>query len=119
MADKKALYENIRKFRKEKKLSQGQLAKLTGYASNSMIAQIENGLIDLQYSKIIQFADALDVSVPVLLGYTDENSVVIEIGSLPTNWQEYMYRQRMFAEQNAAEDESSDGQSFPDFSSKK
>ena len=119
MVDKKALYENIRKFRKERKLSQGELAAKTGYASNSMIAQIENGLIDLQYSKIILFADALEVSVPVLLGYVDEASVVIEVESLPTHWQEYMYRQLMFAKQNASEEEINGGQVFSKYNIKK
>ena len=112
MADKKALYENIRKFRKEKKLSQGELAALTGYASNSMIAQIENGIIDLQYSKIIQFAEALDVSVPQLLGYENEVTFLIELQSLPNHWQTYMYQQLMFAKQNASKEENNNGPFF-------
>lgn len=113
MVDKTALYENIKKFRKEKKLSQGDLAAKTGYASNSMIAQIENGLIDLQYSKIISFAEALDVSVPVLMGYVDQNSAFAEYESLPKHWQEYMYRQLMFAQQNAKAEKENGGQLFP------
>ncbi len=112
MVEKKALYDNIRKFRKEKKLSQGDLAKLTGYASNSMIAQIENGIIDLQYTKIIQFAEALDVPVPVLLGYVDENSAFAELETLPEHWQDYMYSQLMFAKQNAKEEKENGGQLF-------
>ena len=112
MVDKTVLYENIRKFRKEKKLSQGELAKLTGYASNSMIAQIENGIIDLQYTKIISFADAIDVPVPVLLGYVDEGSAFAELETLPKHWQDYMYRQLMFAKQNAKEEKENGGQLF-------
>lgn len=112
MVEKKALYDNIRKFRKEKKLSQGDLAKMTGYASNSMIAQIENGIIDLQYTKIIQFAEALDVPVPVLLGYVGEGSVLAELEALPSHWQDYMYRQLMFARQNAKEEKENGGQLF-------
>ena len=61
MHDKKELYENIRKYRIEKGLSQSELAEMTGYASNSMIAQIESGIIDLPYSKVILFADALNL----------------------------------------------------------
>ncbi len=112
MVEKKALYDNIRKFRKEKKLSQGDLAKMTGYASNSMIAQVENGNIDLQYTKIIQFAEALDVPVPVLLGYVDEDSAFAELEDLPKHWQDYMYRQLMFAKQNAKEEKENGGQSI-------
>ena len=112
MVDKSTLYENIRKYRKEKKLSQGDLAKLTGYASNSMIAQIENGFIDLQYTKIISFAEALDVPVPVLLGYVDEESAFAELETLPEHWQDYMYCQLMFAKQNAKEEKENGGQLF-------
>lgn len=112
MVEKKALYDNIRKYRKKKKLTQGDLAVLIGYSSNSMIAQVENGIIDLQYSKIIQFAEALDVPVPVLLGYVDENSALAELEGLPDHWKEYMYRQLMFARLNAKEEKENGGQSF-------
>ena len=113
MVDEKALYENIRKFRKEKKLSQGELAAKIDYKSNSMVAQIEQGMIDLQYSKIIQLAEALDVSVPVLLGYFDKNTAFAEYESLPKHWQEYMYRQLIFAQQNTKEEKENGGQLFP------
>ncbi len=98
------LYENIRRFRMKNKMSQGDLAKLTGYASNSMIAQIEDGAIDLHYSKILKFAEALNVPVPVLLGYIDEESITSEIANLPKKWQEYMGVQLKFAKQTANEE---------------
>lgn len=62
------LYENIRKYRKEKKMSQEDLAKQTGYTDRSSIAKIEKGDVDLPQSKIILFARALDVEPGVLMG---------------------------------------------------
>ena len=61
-------YENIKKLRERKGMSQDELATLTGYSSRSSIAKIEKGLIDLQQSKLIAFAKALEVSVGELMG---------------------------------------------------
>ena len=44
------IYENIKKYRESKGMSQDTLAVLTGYTSRSSIAKIEKGLVDLQYS---------------------------------------------------------------------
>ena len=63
------LYKNIKKIRKEKGLSQTELAKLVGYADKTMISHIENGCIDLSRSKIVEFANALDVSPGYLMGW--------------------------------------------------
>lgn len=41
------LYENIKRFRKEKGLSQEELARMTGYTDRSSIAKIEKGDVDL------------------------------------------------------------------------
>ncbi len=101
---KSMLCKNIRKIRLEKGLSQEELAAKTGYASNSMIAQIENGIIDLPYSKIILFADALDVSIPVLMGYPDIDSIRSIYESLPAYWQTYMQLQLKFATIQADEE---------------
>lgn len=62
------LYENIKKFRKEKKMSQEQLAKLTGYTDRSSIAKIEKGEVDIPQSKIMLFAKALDIDPGTLMG---------------------------------------------------
>lgn len=62
------LYENIRKFRKEKKMSQEKLAELTGYSDRSSIAKIEKGEVDLPQSKIFLFARALGVTPSELMG---------------------------------------------------
>ena len=62
------LYENIKKERIKKGLTQQQLADLTGY-ERSMISRIEKGEIDLQQSKIELIAKALNVPTPELVGY--------------------------------------------------
>ena len=43
------LYENIRRFRIEKKIRQDELSKKTGYSTNAMITRIEKGDVDLSY----------------------------------------------------------------------
>lgn len=65
------IYDNIKKYREDKGMSQDTLAELTGYSSRSSIAKIEKGLVDLQYSKIFAFANALEVS-PIELMDLDE-----------------------------------------------
>ena len=62
------LYENIKKYRKLKKMTQDELAKLTGYTDRSSIAKIEKGDVDLPQSKIILFAKALGVDPGDLMG---------------------------------------------------
>lgn len=68
----KSLYENIKKYRCEKKMTQAELAKLTGYTDRSSIAKIENGEIDLPESKIQLFSKALQVPLPNLMGWASE-----------------------------------------------
>jgi transcriptional regulator with XRE-family HTH domain len=63
------LYKNIKRLRKEKGLSQTELAKLVGYSDKTMISHIENGCIDLSRSKIVDFAKALDVNPGYLMGW--------------------------------------------------
>lgn len=41
------LYVNIKRLRKEAKMSQEELAKRVGYTDRSSIAKIENGEVDL------------------------------------------------------------------------
>ncbi len=72
------LYENIKRLRKEKKLSQEELAKRTGYTDRSSIAKIENGDVDLSQSKIMAFADALGVSPQYLMGYPEKAIILPE-----------------------------------------
>ena len=65
------LYENIKRLRKERKMSQEELAKLTGYTDRSSIAKIERGEVDLNQSKIQAFANAFNVSPQYLMGYPE------------------------------------------------
>lgn len=66
------LYENIKRLRKEKGLTQDELARLTGYTDRSSIAKIERGTVDLPQSKIKQFADIFGVTQSSLMGWDDE-----------------------------------------------
>ena len=68
------LYENIRKLRLEKSMSQQELARLTGYTDRSSIAKIEKGEVDLTLSKIELFAKALGVKPGELMGWEAEYS---------------------------------------------
>ena len=62
------LYKNIKKLREELGMSQDELAE-----SRSSIAKIEKGLVDLQQSKIISFANALGVTPSQLMGWDDSS----------------------------------------------
>ena len=64
------LYKNIKKYRSEKKMTQDELAKLTGYTDRSSIAKIERGDVDLPQSKIMLFANALGIDAGTLMGNT-------------------------------------------------
>ena len=65
------LYENIKLRRKELSLSQGELAKLTGYTDRTSISKIEQGKVDLHQSKIRIFAEALHTTEGELMGTTE------------------------------------------------
>ena len=64
-------YEIIKTLRIQNRLSQDDLAKLTGYTDRSSIAKIESGKVDLTESKIKLFANVLGVSPAHLMGLTD------------------------------------------------
>lgn len=68
------LYEKIKMLRKQKKISQEKLAKLTGYSDRSSITKIEQGKVDLPETKIKIFADALGTTPAYLMGWTEENA---------------------------------------------
>ena len=62
------LYKNIKKCRRDLKMSQDELAKKAGYTDRSSIAKIEKGLVDLPQSKIRQFAEIFGVTPGDLMG---------------------------------------------------
>ena len=66
------LYENIKTRRKVAKMTQEELARLTGYTDRSSIARIEKGEIDLPQSKIAQVAEALGTTPGHLMGWDAE-----------------------------------------------
>ena len=63
------VYKNIRERRKELKMSQLELAQMTGYTNRSTIAKIETGAIDISLPKVVVFAKALNTTVEALMGY--------------------------------------------------
>lgn len=68
------LYKRIKCRREQLGLSQDELAKKLGYKSRSTIAKIEKGENDLNQSKIVAFAEALNVSPGYLMGIGDEET---------------------------------------------
>lgn len=71
------LYENIKKVRTEKGLSQLELALLVGYKDASSIAKIEAGQNDLPQSKIMDIANALGVPPGDLMGWNEEHDIAL------------------------------------------
>lgn len=78
------LYRNIKRRRKELKMTQDELAKLTGYSGKSMIAKIEAGQVDISQSKIVEFAKALKTTPSDLMGWDDEDDTRVK-EKLPSN----------------------------------
>ena len=65
---KLALAENIRSFRKQRKMTQEQLAEVLGVTVGA-VYKWESGLSVPELNLIMEMADFFDVSVDVLLGY--------------------------------------------------
>ena len=70
------LYKNIKRLRKERDLSQDELAKLCGYTSRSSVNKIEQGLVDISISKVEAFANALGVEPNELMGDSWESNIL-------------------------------------------
>jgi transcriptional regulator with XRE-family HTH domain len=64
--------ERIKLKRNELKWSQRELCKRMGYSDHSTIAKIEQGKVDIPQSRIVQFAEALGVSVAWLMGWEEQ-----------------------------------------------
>lgn len=69
------LYENIKKRRKELGYSQSRLAELMGYSDKTMISKIENGTVDLNISKVEEFAKVLFVEPHILMGWDKDEEM--------------------------------------------
>ena len=63
--------ERIRLKRNEKGWSQRELAAKMGYSNHSTVGKVETGKVDLPQSKVVQFADVLNVSVAYLMGWEE------------------------------------------------
>lgn len=61
----------LKKKRKEKKLTQLQLAKLAGKIDRSKISDIENGKEDFLFSTLLKLCVALDISITDILTKKD------------------------------------------------
>ena len=64
------LYENIKNRRIALKMTQQELAEKMGCTNRSSIAKIESGAVDLNQSKIVQFAKILETTPSELMGGT-------------------------------------------------
>ena len=66
--------ENIRRLREECGLTQEELATRMGYKSKSTINKIELGVNDIPQNKIVKFAECLNTSPAVLMGWVDQQT---------------------------------------------
>ena len=66
--------ENIRRIREANGLTQEELAQRMGYKSKSTINKIELGINDIPQSKIVKFANCLNTSPSVLMGWVSEET---------------------------------------------
>lgn len=64
------LGERVKARREELKLSQEELARRMGYKSRSSINKVECGR-EVSQRIIVRLAEALDVTVPYLMGWSD------------------------------------------------
>lgn len=76
MINNKNIGKNIKRIRKEKKLSMDTLAKKLGLSNRSSIAHIENGSRSLRLDTIEKIANALEVSPFEIIGATYFDNVM-------------------------------------------
>ena len=79
----------VRKFRKDKGLTQTQLARLTGLPINT-ISSLERKNSNLQRLTAQLISKALGVSIPVLTGHEEENHIWIDAEYYPKKDGEYL-----------------------------
>lgn len=86
------LYSNIKKRRLELHMTQDQLALKMGYSDKGMISKIEKGLVDISYSKILEFSDVLNIDPVSLMGWNEiepestgsmDSNIITKITRLP------------------------------------
>ena len=71
--DRKELGKRLRVIRKQRGLSQSQLANLMGYKDHSTLAKVETGVNDITVETLYKYASALGVNViDILCGAMQE-----------------------------------------------
>lgn len=73
------IYDRIKYLREKAELSQQELAEKVGFKTASAVNKIELGLRDINQSKIIAFAKALNTTPGYLMGWDEDNSHTPEI----------------------------------------
>lgn len=76
------IYDRIKKLREEQGLSQQTLAEKVGFKTASAVNKIELGLRDINQTKIMAFAEALNVSPAYLMGWEDGTVSIKRIGKI-------------------------------------
>ena len=66
--------EKIKQRRIELDWSLRELSTRMGYANHSTVARIESGAVDIPQSKIVKFAEVLNVPVAYLMGWGEEET---------------------------------------------
>ena len=87
--------ELIAKYRKEKGLSQEELANLLGYKSRTTINKIEKGQRDVPRNMIAQLSIILNVSPLDLLGENEKSSTPLNKREALSNMLENMTEKEM------------------------
>lgn len=67
--------DKIRKRREELGYTQDELAKKLGYKSRSSVNKVEMSR-EIPMKKVKLYADVLDLSVPFLMGWADDDSII-------------------------------------------
>ena len=72
------LYKNIKARREELGMTQTELAKLVGYSDKTMVSRVEHGKIDISQNMLKKFSEALDITIPELMGW-DQSQVLTDL----------------------------------------
>ena len=98
MLNNKNIGQNIKRIRKEKKLSMDTLAKKLGLSNRSSISHIENGSRSLRLDTVEKIAKALEVSPFEIMGpaYFDN---ILDIDKIKTEVEIYELLAQLFNEE--------------------
>ena len=76
--DRKQLGLRLKELRKQRGLSQYQLADLMGYKDHSTLAKVETGVNDITVETLYKYAEALGVTVGTILDFDDQKSAILK-----------------------------------------